>query len=117
MLTRKLNNVSEPKAPEPRPLAGKKSERPVIDKEFADQIRKDYGDEVFNELYNAEIDEDALKDYGGEIINEVEDLQDEWPPKRPTEYRGRQVADDEEEDDDEDAQKNSTLDEFMRLQN
>ena len=114
MLCKRLNTVSQPEEPKP---AAPRNKKPIIDKAFAEQIRKDYGEELFNDLYGEEmpIDEDALKEYGGEVIDEVEDI-DDRRLGRPREYRGRDVQDDD-EDDDQDAQKSSTLDELMRLQN
>lgn len=120
MLCQKLNNVQSAEPPKPKPAAAApasdKPKKPMIDKEFAEQIRKDYGEEMLNELYNDEIDfdEERLKEYGGEIIDETEDLDQRLPGRQP-EYRGRNVPDQEEEE--EDGQPQSTLDEFMRLQN
>lgn len=112
-LCQRLNTVA---ADQPKPAASGKK-KPIIDKQFAEQIRQDYGEEMLNELYGEEmpIDEDTLKEYGGEIIDETEDL-DARLPGRQAEYRGRNVPD-EDEDDGQDGQPSSTLDEFMRLQN
>ena len=75
---------------QPKSSASTKKKNPLIDKEFAEQIRKDYGEEMLNELYGEEgdgIDKDMLGDYGGEIIDETEEVGPQLG--RPQEYRGR----------------------------